>query len=142
MWQDMGDLPDEFFEPLRARAEVQFRELLADGGYVGWFAATVSEPQTIISGAGVLLRPSLPSPRKLDGKTVGVTDGQLALLINVFTEPEWRRRGIALALLKEVIAWATAQRIDRLVLHASDAGRPLYEKVGFVATNEMRLADL
>ena len=37
-----------------------------------------------------------------------------------------------------MLAWARAERLDRLVLHASDAGRPLYERLGFAATNEMR----
>jgi hypothetical protein len=39
----------------------------------------------------------------------------------------------------EVIADAQATGLASLVLHASDAGRPLYERLGFVATNEMRL---
>jgi GNAT superfamily N-acetyltransferase len=142
MWQDMGDLPDECFEPLRARAEVHFCELLANGEYVGWLAAPLDDPEKIIAGAGVLLRNSLPSPRKVSGKTVGVTQGKLGLLINVFTEPEWRRRGVAMQLMQRVIDWSREHQLDRLVLHASDAGRPLYEKMGFVATNEMRLADL
>ena len=30
--------------------------------------------------------------------------------------------------------------IRRIVLHASDDGRQLYERLGFVATNEMRLS--
>src|SRR4051794_180891 len=88
MWQDMGDLPNELFEPLRARAEIQFREWLALGDYVGWLAAPVGEPEKIISGAGVLLRNSLPSPRKVNGATAAITTGKLGLLINVFTEPE------------------------------------------------------
>ena len=32
--------------------------------------------------------------------------------------------------------------VKRVVLHASDAGRALYERLGFVATNEMRLNKL
>jgi hypothetical protein len=40
--------------------------------------------------------------------------------------------------MREVIRWAGKEQLDRLVLHASDAGRPLYERLGFVATNEMR----
>ena len=142
MWQEMGDLPDEHFEPLRRRAELQFSELLGRGDYVGWLATPTSEPQTIVAGAGVFLRDSLPSPRKVNGRTVGVTTGKLGLVINVFTEPEWRRRGLGVLLMQQVIDWSREQRLDRLILHASDAGRPLYEKLGFVTTNEMRLADL
>lgn len=142
MWQDMGDLPNELFGPLRARAEIQFGDAIAKGEYVGWLAAPREEPENVIAGAGITLRDSLPSPRKENGQTVAVTEGKLGLVINVFTEPEWRRRGLGLLLMQRVIAWSREQRLDRLVLHASDAGRPLYEKMGFVATNEMRLADL
>ncbi|HEV3409085.1 MAG TPA: GNAT family N-acetyltransferase [Chthoniobacterales bacterium] len=142
MWQDMGDLPDELFETLRARAESFFRAAIISRDYVGWVAAPATDAETIIAGAGVSLRDSLPSPRKMNGKTVGVTTGKLGLLINVFTEPEWRRRGVAMLLMQRVIDWSHEQRLDRLILHASDAGRPLYEKMGFRATNEMRLENL
>jgi GNAT superfamily N-acetyltransferase len=142
MWQEMGDLPDEFFEALRERAEVQFGEMFASGEYVGWLAAPAADPQTIVGGAGVFLRASLPSPRKVNGRTVGVTTGKLGLVINVFTEPEWRRRGLGVLLMQQVIDWSREQRLDRLILHASAAGRPLYEKMGFEPTNEMRLANL
>lgn len=33
---------------------------------------------------------------------------------------------------------AREARVSHLVLHASSEGRPLYEALGFVATNEMR----
>jgi GNAT superfamily N-acetyltransferase len=56
----------------------------------------------------------------------------------VYTEPAWRRRGVADALMRQVIRWAEAERLDRLVLHASEAGRALYQRLGFAPTNEMR----
>jgi hypothetical protein len=34
--------------------------------------------------------------------------------------------------------WAASSGLETLVLHASDDGRHLYERLGFVATNEMR----
>ncbi len=40
--------------------------------------------------------------------------------------------------MKEIIDYAKAERLDRLVLHASKYGRGLYERLGFAATNEMR----
>jgi GNAT superfamily N-acetyltransferase len=60
--------------------------------------------------------------------------------VNVFAEPQWRRRGIAGLLIKEIIIWSKNQQIDRLTLHASDEGRSIYVKLGFVPSNEMRLA--
>jgi hypothetical protein len=43
--------------------------------------------------------------------------------------------------MRHVLEWARCERLDRLVLHASPEGRPLYERLGFVPTNEMRFAD-
>ena len=37
--------------------------------------------------------------------------------------------------------WAAAERLDRLVLQASDQGRRLYQRLGFVPTNEMRFVE-
>jgi hypothetical protein len=50
------------------------------------------------------------------------------------------RRGAAL-LIQRIIAWSCEQRLDRLVLRASAEGRALYERLGFIATNEMKFAD-
>jgi hypothetical protein len=43
-------------------------------------------------------------------------------------------------LIQRIIAWSREQRLDRLVLHASDEGRALYERLSFIATNEMKFA--
>ena len=67
-----------------------------------------------------------------------VAHGRHAIVLNVFTEPEWRRRGLAELLMRQVIAWAREERLDRLVLHASPQGRALYERLGFQGTDEMR----
>ena len=40
--------------------------------------------------------------------------------------------------MNEIIAYARRERLDRLVLHASDQGRALYDQMGFVLNNEMR----
>ena len=50
---------------------------------------------------------------------------------NVYTVPEWRGRGVATALMNATIEYAQ-QRGARLVyLHTSDAGRSVYEQLGF-----------
>ena len=40
--------------------------------------------------------------------------------------------------MQTILDWALAQGFDRVSLHASDAGRALYQSLGFEPTNEMR----
>ncbi len=40
--------------------------------------------------------------------------------------------------MRQVITWAREEQLDRLVLHAAPQARPLYERLGFQGTNEMR----
>lgn len=139
MFQDMGMVPDDLFESFRARSAERVRPSLASGEYVGWLVPHPENAEMIIAGAGVMLREIPPIPlSRASGETVVYDIGQ-ALILNVFTEPEWRRRGIARRLLERIIAWCREQRIESIVLHASEDGRALYEQLGFMQTNEMRL---
>lgn len=138
MFQDMGQVSETAFEPLRAKAEEYLAGALDRGEYIGWLASPEGEPDTIAAGAGVQLRRALPHPSDPSAGGVGVAEGRHAIVLNVFTEPAWRRHGLAELLMRHILDWAREERLDRLVLHASDEGRPLYERLGFVATNEMR----
>ena len=134
MFQDMGDVSRDAFEILRAKARARLKEWLDSGDYVGWLATPADQPEMVVGGAGVQLQPILPRP--LDVSTIG--EGRQGTIVNVFTEPQWRRRGIAGLLVKEIITWSKNEQIDRLVLHASDEGRSIYERLGFTESNEMR----
>jgi predicted GNAT family acetyltransferase len=57
------------------------------------------------------------------------------LIANVITEPEWRRRGIAKLLLKEIMR-GPEQSLDALLFHASDDDRNRYEQLGFAHTKD------
>jgi GNAT superfamily N-acetyltransferase len=134
MFQEMGQIPAHLFDAFRIRSSERLRELLGANEYVGWLASPEDAPDKIVAGAGVQLRRVLPHP-------VGdsaFAEGRHGLIINVFTEPEWRRQGLAELLLRRIIEWSQEQKLDRLVLHASQYGRALYERLGFVSTNEMR----
>ena len=61
------------------------------------------------------------------------------MILNLYTEPEFRRRGIARQIMLTILSWVKDHGLRAVNLHASAAGRPLYEKLGFEATNEMRL---
>jgi GNAT superfamily N-acetyltransferase len=141
MFEDMGQLPPDLIEPLRSSARERLSILLGTGEYVGWLASTGPSPGTVVAGAGVQLRQVLPHPRRRADGSVVVASGRHAIVLNVFTDPSWRRQGVAELLRRHVLEWARRERLDRLVLHASPEGRALYERLGFVPTNEMRFAD-
>jgi len=135
MFRDMGDLTDEHYGTLIAAAERDIAEWLASGDYVGFVASPEGRPGEIVAGAGIQIRKLLPRPL-LDN--AGIRLGPEAIVLNVFTERAWRRRGMAELLVQRVIDWTRTHGIARLVLHASPDGRALYERLGFVPTNEMR----
>jgi len=58
--------------------------------------------------------------------------GRTALVQNVYTRPEYRKKGIATQVLKELIAEARRQNVSYIELSATDDGRPVYQKLGFV----------
>jgi len=134
MFRDMGHVPTDklAFQLMEASASA-LEVLLHEGSYVGYLA--LDADQRVVAGAGVHIKPQLPRI-SIDGTSV--MTGPVPLLVNVYTEPEWRRRGVGRALVVTLMRWAADRGFDQLVLHASDAGRPLYVSLGFAATNEMR----
>jgi len=139
MFQDMGLVPDELFESFRTKALDLLGKALASGDYFGWLVSERNAPQKIIAGAGVIIREVPPFPIRHKNGEITIAEGRQGLIVNVFTEPEWRRRGLAQLLMTQIIAWSREQQLDGLVLHASVDGRGLYEKLGFVPTTEMSL---
>lgn len=57
--------------------------------------------------------------------------GRKAYIMNMYTDPEYRRRGIAYKTLEYLVADVKSKGISMITLEATDAGRPLYEKYGF-----------
>jgi GNAT superfamily N-acetyltransferase len=134
MFRDMGEVPTEALAAqLLAKSTATLTGWLYDQSYIGWLA--VDDGGAVLAGAGVHIKPQLPRISH-DGARVVVDP--MPLVVNVYTQPEWRGQGIARALMNVLMEWAAERGADRLVLHASDAGRPLYLSLGFEATNEMR----
>ena len=129
MFRDMGVLVEREAPALHAASEAYLTAALRSGEYLGW---VVEAQGQVVAGGGALIRPLLPRP----GCSQDSTE---AYVLNVYTEPGHRRRGLARQLMRVILEWCTAQGITRVSLHASDDGRPLYVAMGFLQTNEMRL---
>jgi GNAT superfamily N-acetyltransferase len=69
----------------------------------------------------------------------GVESGRLGYLLNFYTVPEARRKGIATRLLNELIKEAKSLGLRYLHLHASKDGINIYRKAGFVEPCEPEL---
>lgn len=58
---------------------------------------------------------------------------------SVYTRPDYRRRGISRRLMTMLLEYARSIRTQRLILWASEMGRPLYESLGFTSSRAMEL---
>lgn len=72
--------------------------------------------------------------------TVHNPSGNKAYIMNMYTHPDYRRRGVALKALDLLVQEAKRRGVTAISLEATEMGRPLYEKYGFVAMpHEMEL---
>ena len=124
MFRDMG-YPAAVLTEIEEVSRPLLRHSLANGGYYGVLAE--SDGAGVVGGGGVLVV-AWPG-----------TQRQRAWIQNVYVVPECRRHGIAREIMRTLIDWCRAQGFHSVNLHASTDGRPLYEQLGFEATNEMRL---
>lgn len=94
MFQDMGLVLDELFESYRTKALDRLRKALASGDYVGWLASETNAAENIIAGAGVVTRVVPPFPHRHKNGEITISGGRQGVIVNVFTEREWRRIGL------------------------------------------------
>ncbi len=127
MFASMGGFDVELLDRVGRASEPWIARMIAEGKYIGWITTDEGRP---IASAGLLILDWPPHPFDPDGETRGY-------LLNVFVEAEYRRRGLARALLELCLAEALRRSIRVVSLHASAEGRLLYEQLGFRPTNEM-----
>jgi len=127
MFADMRNATEPILEEMARNFEPWVRRMLVNSKYAGWIT---SDSQRPIASAGLLILDW--APHFLDP-----TCDQRGYILNIFVEPEYRRQGLAQMLTKECIAEARRRGIGVVALHASEKGRPVYEKLGFSASNEM-----
>lgn len=85
-----------------------------------------------VAGSGcILIKEDQPRPSS------SKTDNPY--LLSMYTETEFRNMGVATEIVKESMKWSEEHGYDRMTLHASEEGRHIYEKLGFLPTNEMRI---
>jgi GNAT superfamily N-acetyltransferase len=128
-YREVGFTDEHALDLVGADYRIWVGPKLESGEYLGWFA--LAPDCSIAAGLGLWLMdnpPSLFVPGRWRGN-----------IVNVYTEPPHRRKGLASALMRTAIAWCSAHEVPTIVLHSTPDGRALYESLGFAPTTEMRL---
>lgn len=128
MFSEMGGDYQSQLDAFEAASRHYFESALRDGSYYGLIGA---DGGNIVAGGGVVVAAWPGSPLNFDARR--------AWILNIYVEPPHRGRGYARHMMQALTAWCRAEGFRSVALHASEEGRPLYEKLGFRATNEMRL---
>ncbi|MBQ4524004.1 MAG: GNAT family N-acetyltransferase [Lachnospiraceae bacterium] len=106
-----------------------YKRALETGEHIAYL---VYDNGTFIGAGGVSFYQVMPTYHNPRGKK--------AYIMNMYTSPEYRRQGIAFHTLDLLVKDAKEQGVLQIALEATDMGRPLYEKYGFVKMqDEMEL---
>ncbi|KKN04169.1 hypothetical protein LCGC14_1100070 [marine sediment metagenome] len=116
--------PDMEMEIFLKSLKDSFLEKMKSNDFIAWLAESDYE---IIATSGLSFLQKPPHFINLTGR--------FAYIMNMYTKPEWRRKGIGLALLEKLFEEIKKKGIQSVVLHATPAGRPLYEKYSFRENN-------
>ena len=129
MFESMGYADPAQLQAADEAAAAYLSATIPNNEFYGWLAFNAAG-QAVGSGGAVIDRHP-PGPSNLSG--------QSGYVMNISTDPLYRRQGIARRMMQTILTWLKQQGIAKVTLHATEAGRPLYERLGFVESNEMHL---
>jgi GNAT superfamily N-acetyltransferase len=128
MWTEMGRVRPGEPDPTSLAYAAWIAERMRRGTLSAFIAERRGE---VLASGAVWVQEVQPRP--------GHPRTQWGYILSLYTEPTARRHGLARAILRACIAQARRAGCTRCCLHASDAGRPMYERIGFEPTSEMWL---
>ncbi|MGA2442224.1 MAG: GNAT family N-acetyltransferase [Tepidisphaeraceae bacterium] len=106
-----------------------FSRTIPSEEFIGFLAVADG---AIVASSGLVFHRHPPSNRNPTGRE--------AYIMNMYTDPAWRRRGIASRLLQLLIDYARQNDCAKISMHALPKGRSIYVNAGFVPIEtEMRL---
>ena len=126
-------LPDDTdMSEIKRQSYQYYQKALCDGTHIAYL---VFDGDCVVGTGGVSFFQVMPTYHNPDGKK--------AYIMNMYTKPEYRRKGIAYRTLDMLVKEAENRGIKAVSLEATPMGRRLYEKYGFTAMNdEMELTGL
>lgn len=129
MWLDIHPEMETLVKGSEKTTRAWVRKNIRDGKLVGFIVRT--EKGELAGSGCIWVRPEQPRPNS--------PRLEVPYLLSMYTERPYRGKGVARMVVKSALKWCRDNDFERVILHASSQGRPLYESLGFEPTNEMRL---
>ena len=120
---------DDETEILRKALRKYFSETIPSNNFIAWL---VEHRGKIIGTSGMVVW-------QIPARYGGLESGKLGYILNLYTTPEARRKGICTRLLDELIKEAESLGLKYLHLHASEDGINIYRKAGFTEPDQIEL---
>lgn len=111
---------------LEAANRAYYLRELPSGGHV---ACLVKLDGQAVGCGGVCFQREMPSPDN--------PGGLCAYLMNIYTRPAYQHRGLGRAVVEWLVARARERGAGKIYLETSQAGRRLYEALGFTDMPDM-----
>jgi len=127
MFIDAGRPDDQVLSVMSGNFEPWVAKMIDEQKYIAWLTV---DGDRVVAGAGLLILDWPPHP--LDPGSV-----HRGYLLNMYVDPEYRRRKLGRHLIDLALAEASSRGIHVVALHATDEGRHLYQSCGFRESNEM-----
>ena len=127
IWEQQGDrLDTQRASEIQKAYTLKLETELSSGICKAW---VIEDDGEIVSSGGVTFVSFVPSPSDLSSK--------IAYLHSMYTAKPHRNRKCAQRIIDSAIQYCSAQGVNRIILTASAAGKPVYEKIGFRSAPEM-----
>jgi GNAT superfamily N-acetyltransferase len=120
---------DDETEILKKALEEYFSEAIPSNEFIAWLAEYGGK---IIGTSGMVAW-------QMPARYGGLESGKLGYILNLYTTPEARKKGICTRLLNELIKEAKSLGLKYLHLHASEEGINIYRKAGFSKPDQIEL---
>jgi GNAT superfamily N-acetyltransferase len=115
----------ELEQSLRKSLRQYFTKSLENDSFISWIAEYESK---LIGISGMVIR---EQPGNFE-----IPKGRTGYVLNMFTLKEYRNNGIGSLLFQKLIDEANQRNLDRIELHATQDGEPIYRRFGFTEPHD------
>lgn len=110
---------------LRKSLRHYFNQSMENDSFISWIAEYDNKP---IGFCGMVIR---EQPGNFE-----IPNGKTGYVLNMFILNEFRKNGISSFLFQKLIDEAKQRKLDRIELHATQEGEPIYRRFGFTEPHD------